>query len=429
MIERQEKNRRRFSTGIPVMVVCFLMSFICLGFCSSTKSLFLSAITDALDMSRGVFSINDSCRFIATAFVNLFFGRLIGRLGAKKLAGIGYLFMIAYALIFAYAEKAVVFYLGGFCLGVGLAWTTNAFASYLVNRWFTRNRGAINGLVLSANGLGGAVAAQVLTPIIYEDGNAFGYRNAYRLIALLLVIVAVLALIFIREPKECTAAASEKGKHKENGWAGLSLSEALKQPYFYAAAVGIFLIGTTLVGISGIYGAYFRDVQIPAASIATIASVHSLVLCFAKFIAGWSYDRKGLSFTLLLCQICGLLSFAAMLFAGSDSFGIFCAYGWGVLSSLALPLETVMISFIVTELFGEKDYARLLGIFFAFNTAGYALGSPVFNLVYDWLGSYRPVLYVVIPMMAAIIVCYQFVIRAAKKLRESEEPAKSANPS
>lgn len=34
------------------------------------------------------------------------------------------------------------------------------------------------GFVLAANGLGGALAAQVVTPIIYQEGNPFGYRNA-----------------------------------------------------------------------------------------------------------------------------------------------------------------------------------------------------------------------------------------------------------
>ena len=39
----------------------FLMVFICLGFCSSNKGLYLSAITEALDIKRSLFSVNDSC--------------------------------------------------------------------------------------------------------------------------------------------------------------------------------------------------------------------------------------------------------------------------------------------------------------------------------------------------------------------------------
>ena len=60
------------------------------GFCSSSKSLYISAITEALSISRSTFSINDSCRYIATSIVNLFFGVLIGRFGARKLIAAGF---------------------------------------------------------------------------------------------------------------------------------------------------------------------------------------------------------------------------------------------------------------------------------------------------------------------------------------------------
>ena len=53
-----------------ILVACFIMEFFCLGFCSGNKSLYLSAITEALDIKRSLFAINDSCRYIATAVLN-----------------------------------------------------------------------------------------------------------------------------------------------------------------------------------------------------------------------------------------------------------------------------------------------------------------------------------------------------------------------
>lgn len=38
-----------------IAAACFLMVMICLGFCSSTKPLYLSAITKALDIERSFF--------------------------------------------------------------------------------------------------------------------------------------------------------------------------------------------------------------------------------------------------------------------------------------------------------------------------------------------------------------------------------------
>ena len=78
-----------------IVAASFLMVFVCLGFCSSSKSLYLAAITEALGIKRSLFSINDSCRYIATAVVNLFFGALCARFGRKRLIAAGFACLIA----------------------------------------------------------------------------------------------------------------------------------------------------------------------------------------------------------------------------------------------------------------------------------------------------------------------------------------------
>lgn len=409
-------NQNSAAAKVPVMTASFCMIFVCLGFCSSNKSLYLSAITEALDIKRSLFSINDSCRFLATAVINLFFGTLIQKFGAKKLVGAGFVCLIISTLIYAHASHVAVFYIGGCFLGIGLAWTSTTMASYLVNRWFQENRGTMSGLVLCANGLGGAAAAQIITPIIYEEGNAFGYRNAYNLVALLLLIVGIFVVIFIREPSN-TAAADAGKKAREKTWSGISLSEALRKPYFYAAAVCVFLTGMSLQGINGIAAAHLGDVGIDAGFVATVLSLHSIVLCGSKFLAGFSYDKLGLRVTLIICELFALLSFLALALSGIGSFGMICAAAWGVLSSMALPLETVMVPLIAADLFGERDFSKLVGIFVSLNTAGYALGSPTANLIYDVCGTYLPMLYMIALIMLVIIFAFSFIIDAAGKVR------------
>ena len=101
-----------------IVAASFLMVFVCLGFCSSSKSLYLAAITEALGIKRSLFSINDSCRYIATAVVNLFFGALCARFGCKRLIAAGFACLIASMLLYAYAPNIYLFYLGGVLLGI-----------------------------------------------------------------------------------------------------------------------------------------------------------------------------------------------------------------------------------------------------------------------------------------------------------------------
>lgn len=408
------KQKKLNWSGILVVAACFCMGFVCLGFCSSNKSLYLGAITEALGIKRSLFSINDSCRYVATSVVNLFFGTLIAKFGPRKLVGAGFLCLIASTLIYATATDVAVFYLGGAFLGIGLSWCTTTMVSYLVGKWYPEKRGTITGFALCANGLGGALAAQIVTPIIYEQGNPFGYRNAYYLVAILLAITGVIATVLVHEPKDGKAAPGKK-KARGKSWTGISFSEALRKPWFYGAAVCVFVTGMGLQGINGIAAAHLGDVGIDKGVIASVLSVHSVVLCFSKFLAGFSYDKIGLQKTLLICEFCGVCSFVTLALSGNAGAGIIFAFTWGAVSALALPLETVMVPLIAADLFGEKDNARIMGIFVSVNTAGFAFGTPVANAIFDIFGTYVPVLYVIAGAMLAIMIGFCFIIRAAEK--------------
>ena len=412
-------EKKKFDYLWVIVIVCFMMEFVALGFCSSNKSLYLGAITEALNIPRSLFSINDSCRFLTTAVINLFFGALLQKLGTKKMVAVGFAALIASMQIYARAESIYVFYIGGCLLGMGLAFTTTTMISATIKRWCKKNTGTVLGFVLASNGLGGAVAAQIVTPIIFEEGNAFGYRNAYNLVTVLLVITGILAVIFLREhPSENAPAKSGKKTPRGGGWVGIDYETARKKPWFYASLVGIFLTGMVLQSVNGTAGTHMKDVGLDAGYVATVLSVHSLALMAFKFLAGFSYDRFGLRFTMTVCEIAAMAVMAMLALVTNTATGRVLAMGYGVLSSLALPLETIMLSLITTDLFGNKSFDKLLGIVSALNVAGYAAGAPLMNLFYDAFGSYVPFIWICVGIMGVVMVTYQFVITAAAKERK-----------
>ena len=179
--------------------ICFVMIFVCLGFCSANKSLFLAAICDALDLKRTVFSLSTSCRYLTSAAVNFFFGYLVAKHGTKKLISTGFIFLIMSMCLSSVAADVKLFYLSEIFAGVGFSLTGTAMVGCVVTRWSPENKGTIMGAVLCANGVGGAIAAQIISPMIYNEHNIFGYRNAYRFIAVLLAITLIGVLIFFQD--------------------------------------------------------------------------------------------------------------------------------------------------------------------------------------------------------------------------------------
>lgn len=405
-----------------IVVTCFIMEFVALGFCSSNKSLYLSAITEALNIPRSLFSLNDSVRFLTSAVFHLFFGMLIQKLGARKMVAIGFACLMGAMQVYARAERIWVFYIGGFLLGAGLALCTSTLIGSVVRRWVKKNTGTILGFVMAANGLGGAVAAQIVTPLIYEEGNPFGYRNAYNLVTVVLLVTGILAVVFLRnQPKDDTAATPthHKKKPRGGGWVGMDYQTAKKQPFYYMALVGIFLTGMVLQGVNGASAAHMKDVGLDPGYVATVLSIHSLALMGFKFLTGVSYDKFGLRITMIICDIAALVVMVLLALVTNSPTGRVYAMIYGIFSSLALPLETIMLSLITTDLFGVKSFDKILGIVSALNTAGYAVGAPLMNFCYDLYGTYVPFIWVCVGIMVLVTVMYQYVISSAAGKRKA----------
>lgn len=407
-----------------IVFLCFLLGFFCLGFCSGNKGLYLTAITKALGIPRSLFSINDSIRYLTTALVALAFGNLVHRFGVRVLILVGILCLAVSTVLFAMAEQLWVFYLSGAILGVGMPLCTTAMISYIIRRWCRRNTGKILGFVLAANGFGGAVAAQVVTPIIYEEGNPFGYRNAYWMMVGILLLVAVVVVPLMREnPPELVIAPAPKEKKKErNGnWDGIDYAHAVKMAYFIPSVLCVLCTGMILQGLSGISAAHMQDKGIGVDFVAGIVSFQMMILAASKFLAGVSYDKFGLRITILTCHILAVSALILMPMAGATSVGKAAAVAYSVVAFLAMPLETIMLSLIALGLFGNRSFAKMMGIYSAFNTAGYALGTPLGNWCYDLCGSYDPAIRVSAVIMAVVTVVFQFVITAAQKQRRITE--------
>ncbi len=414
------KTKKKIEYKWVVIVLSFLMVMICLGFCSSPKSLFIGPITEHLGISRGAYSIGDSLRFIATAVINVFFGYLVGKFGTKKLILAGFFCLIVSQLLYAFGETVYPFYIGGIFLGLGLSWTTTTMVGCIVNRWCSENKGTIMGAVLAANGVGGAIAIQLVTPSIESAPD--GYKKAYFMIAAILAVIALVYVFFYKEKAaEACSACLHKKKSRGREWVGIDYKDAIKMPYFYLAIICIFFTGFVLMAVNGVSAAHMKDVGLDPAYVATVFSIHSLTLAMFKFLIGVIYDRYGLRKTITMCSATAVI-IMMILFVLTDSLmGKILAMIYGIFSSLALPMETILLPIYAGDLFGQKSFDKILGLFVSFNTAGYAIGTPAINLVYDMTGSYAIGFLLCAIVMVFVIVGLQVVITAAHRKQKEIE--------
>lgn len=416
--------KRKFNYSYIIVALCFLVICTTLGLCSSGRTMYLTAITDALNIKRSAFSLSETFRFITTTVLNVFFGTLVTKFGTKKLMCAGFVCLIAFALINSYAESLYVFYIAGVLLGIGLAWTGTTMMSVVVNMWCKENKGAITGAILAANGLGGAVAVQILSPIIFEDGNPFGYRNSYRLVALVLAIMLVLVIVLFKEipsKEKSEISPVKKRKARGAGWVGIEYAQALKKPYFYLTLVCMLLTGISLQGLAGISTPHMYDIGMDKGFVATIMTISSLCLMGSKFIIGFLYDNTGIKISMNICFISSFVSLIGIVLLSNTLVGQVIAVVRVLFYALAMPLETVMIPLFASELFGNKDFSKITGIFSACTTAGCALGAPFANLCYDIFGNYNVAFIAFAALMLFVTLTMQFVVKLAHRDRRIVE--------
>ena len=408
-----QKAKKSFSYQWVIVGCCFLMIFTALGFGSSPRKLYMVAVPKALGLEYGPYSLTDTFRYVSQAIVNLFFGALVVKFGTRRLIALGFALLTCAMLVYAGAESLAGVYLGGTLLGMGLTMTSTTMASYVINQWCTQNKGTMTGLALCANGLGGALAMQVLSPIISE--SVFGYRKGYLLTAVIMLAVGILLWLLFRNAPASEIIPSGKKQPKKVEWEGITLREALTRPYFYVAAVCIFLTGMVLQSIVGSDANHMSHAGLDASTAAAALSMNALALAGSKFLVGVLYDRKGITKTMLLCDAAALAALLLLIGINPSPSGKLMAYGYSIISAIALLLETIMIPLVTAELFGRKSYAQMLGIVSAINTAGFSLGPPITNFIFDALGTYVPVFWTYLLVMAGITLAFRYALKAAQK--------------
>lgn len=403
-----------------IAFLCALVLATGLGFCSTAKTIYIAPITSAFGFSRSAFTINDSLRYITVAVSSIFFSKLVDKFGTKKLMLIGMICYIFFALINAFASTLPGFYLGGIFLGLAASWSSTTMISIIISKWFTKNIGTILGIILASNAIGSAICIPISAPLIYESGNPFGYRNAYLLTAAILVVATIIFMIFYKEKtSQGSDIANPEANTKEKLYQqhGYDFPVLLKQPEFYIIITCLSLSALTSIG--SLVPPHLTDIGFDPTFVSSALSLLSIGLAICKPLVGIFYDRFGIKTAINTCFIASLIAKLLLFIITVSPIGKVLTILYCLLSALATPLETVMISILTLDLFGEKCLKKTLAVTSALFALGQALNPPLLNLSYDIANNYNFSFIITTILSVVIIVLMNISITSLK--RKSKE--------
>ncbi|WP_242900996.1 MFS transporter [Actinomadura terrae] len=377
----------------PVAAVAFVALVGAAGF-RATPGVLMVPLQDEFGWSRATTSAAVSVNLVLYGLTAPFAAALMDRFGVRRVTALA-LTLVALGsglTVFMSASWQLVL-CWGVLVGLGTGSMAMVFAATVVNRWFTRHRGLVVG-VLTA---GGAAGQLVFLPLLAWLVDESGWRSASLTVAGAALVVVPLVVLVLRErPSDVGllpyGATVEEPAPPPSGDAARralrALSSACRTKAFWLLAGGFFICGAStngLVGTHFIPAAHDHGMhETTAASLLALVGVFDIVGTIAS---GWLTDR--LDSRVLLAWYYALRGLSLLtlpvLFADSPHpsmlvFVIFYGLDW-----VATVPPTIALA---REVFGPSAGTIVFGWVFASHQLGAAAAAALAGLIRTSLGSY-----------------------------------------
>lgn len=413
------KDRIRSNYHWVIAAVVLIEMLVWGGIGNNINGLFVIPVTEGLGISRGSYSLVMSLSSLMGFVSTMVSGVLFMQFGYKKLVVVGLTAAgVALCLLFGSGKNlatlgfgvAIYGFCGGFCSTAGM--------TKIIGDWFHKKRGLVLGLVSSATGFGGSLFCVLLTKVIQNHG----WRTSYRISGVVVLITAVLLLVTIKNRPDdmklrpygegqLPTKKRHRGGHSEDNWPGFSLQELIRKPTFY------LMMALTLLGCLSMYMAFYivvphmQDRGLTADQAATVQSVMLLGLSVAKILSGWLCDIIGPKWVTALCVAFGVVGMWLM----ADVRDMIMAIVIICIYTVSLPITSITVPLLTTELFGYRAHDTAVGLLLSVISVGGMIASPMMNLIYDAVGSYRPGLKIAAILGAVVLTLYLVLFVLAKR--------------
>lgn len=145
-------------------------------------------------------------------------------------------------------------------------------------------------------------------------------------------------------------------------------------------------------------------------------SMMLLIMTATKMGTGFFADRIGAKAVTMICMVGGAIGQVLMLMVN----GVGVAIAAVLFLDLALPISMLTVPLLTPELFGMKGQTTAQGIFMSVSTLAILFCGPGASMVYDAVGSYKPVYVVGLAAMILALVLHLILFKMVEKDREFE---------
>lgn len=373
---------KKFSAYQLVVVVTAMVALIVSnGLAIGGLSVFFKSIQSDLITSGAVveseiqssFSIGPALTIMLAGFLAPLGGFLIGSIGLRRVMLAGTFILGAALFIYSRSTGMYGVYIAHALLGISLCFVGVVPCSSFVSRWFSEHRGLALGVALTGTNFGAMLVPLIAVPLI----ERYEWRAGMLYVSVLVWIVLLPAvLLFVREP-------GGSGKVEDTGAApteGMTFSQALRTWKFWALATCAALLFYAIFAVLQQFGLFMQTRQLgyDLTGVKLFLFSMSLWTVIGKFGFGFFADRIR-AIHVFLISVGLMFGSTLMLWEVSPM----TVARFGPLFGLSYGAAFVMLQMIVADLFGKREYPRILGALHFVQTIGGAVGLLVTGYVAD----------------------------------------------
>ncbi|MEO4000820.1 MFS transporter [Mesorhizobium sp. CAU 1732] len=373
-----------------VVTMGFLFNFVARGVVD-TFMVFMLPLEAEFGWSRSTLTGVYSVYLLTVGLMAPLSGMMLDRWGPRVTYGLGLATMIGamWAASTTTALWHIYLFIGGFC-GVAASALGMVPAAALIGRWFDRNMSLA--IAIAYAGFGSGIL--VIVPLAQAGIDAYGWRDTYRLIALVLIGMTPLLLLpwgRIAEGQGRKPAVDPMAEEpavavsRTNGW---RIATALRTREFWLLVQVFFFTACGVYSVVVQTVAYLVDQGYPPIEAALTFGASGMLSIFGVVFSGWLCARYGnrfaatLSFVGTFVGVAALLAFSVV---ASSLLILIYVIAFGVSQGARGPI----ISTLTARIFAQGAVASIFGAIFMTMSFGSAFGSWMSGFLHDLTGDYR----------------------------------------
>ena len=388
-------NPRLVGRHYPWVVVG--LSFLTVGVafgCRSSFAVFLVAIIQEFHWSRGATAGALLLGALVWSISAPFIGMLFDRYGPRVVLPAGSLIMAMGFFITSFTQTLLHFYIGiGVFMALGFAALPMSTHGIIISNWFVQKRGTAMGIV--ASGMGAGVL--VIVPLSQALVTEVGWRQAYRMLALLLVVlITPLNLLFQRHRPEDVGLSPDSGTtppttrtarsiSHENCW---TLGRAVRSFRFWALAMGVFTGALPLHMILIHQVAAAVDAGFSKGLAAAALGLTGFFTSLGMILLGSTSDRIGREWAYTLGSLAMILGVVLLLTARGPS-QVWMLYSFALFFALGFASRQSLFPTIAADLFHGRHFGTINGTLVVFVGAASGIGPWLGGYLFDLFGNYN----------------------------------------